>query len=183
MQYTFEQQILIGTVLGGSSLVRPPKGKNYYLSMRSKDELWLRYKMAEMPNFFKSDSLHRYGSTFRCNSSCCEKLTEIHEQIYNNSKRSVSMKVLDTLHDIALAVWYIDGGSKTGRNKKNAYLNTTKFGIDGTKVVLKYFNEVGLPCTLNRDGNRLKVLFSVESTEKFFKIIAHRFPTFMYHRL
>ena len=183
MLYDFEHQILVGTILGGSSLVRPPKGKNYYLSMRSKSDLWLRYKMSEMPSFFKSTKLHRYGPTNRCNSSCCKTLTEIHEILYNENERKISMDVLDSLHDIALAIWYLDGGSKTGRGRKNAYINTTKFGMEGTKTVLRYFNEIGMPCNLNRDGNRLKILFSVKGTEQFFKVTAHRFPTFMYHRL
>jgi len=183
MLYNFEHQVLVGTILGGSSLVKPPKGKNYYLSMRSKNELWLKYKMAEMPNFFKNPKIHQYGSTNRCNSSCCGTLTEIHDILYQGSKRHVSMEILDSLQDIALAVWFLDGGSKTGRDRKNAYINTTKFGEAGTKIVLRYFNEIGMPCNLNRDGSRLKVLFTVEGTLEFFKVTAHRFPTFMYNRL
>lgn len=183
MQYTFGNQVLIGTVLGGSSLVRPPKGKNYYLSMRNKNEMWLRYKMAEMPSFFKSPTLHKYGSTYRCNSSCSEMLTELHHSLYEGNKRKISMDVLDSLHDIALAIWYLDGGSKTGRNRKNAYINTTKFGKEGTETILQYFNELGMFCNLNRDGSRMKILFTVDGTEKLFRVIAHRFPNFMYHRL
>lgn len=184
MRYDFEHQVLIGTILGGSSLVRPPKGRNYYLSMRNKNEMWLQYKMAEMPNFFKNPKIHKYGSTHRCNSSCCQTLTEIHNSLYDDiSQRKISMEVLDSLHDVALAVWFLDGGSKTGRGRKNAYINTTKFGTEGTQTVLKYFNEIGMPCNLNRDGNRLKVLFSVEGTIQFFKVTAHRFPTFMYNRI
>lgn len=183
MLYDFQHQILIGTVLGGSSLVKPPKGKNYYLSMRGKNEEWLRYKMAEMPNFFKTGAIHKYGNTFRCNSACSEVLTEIKEILYSKNHRKVTMEVLDSLRDIALAVWFLDGGSKTGRDRKNAYINTTKFGESGTKTVLKYFNEVGMPCNINRDGDRLKVLFTVEGSSAFLKLIAHRFPPFMYSRL
>lgn len=183
MLYDFEHQVLVGTILGGSSLVKPPKGKNYYLSMRSKNDMWLKYKMAQMPSFFKKPNLHLYGSTHRCNSSCCPTLTEIHDFLYDGSKRQISMRVLDSLRDIALAVWFLDGGSKTGRGRKNAYINTTKFGEDGTKVVLRYFNEVGMSCNINRDGSRLKVLFTVDGTVSLFKVIAHQFPTFMYNRL
>lgn len=183
MRYDFQHQILIGTILGGSSLVKPPKGKNFYLSMRGKNEQWLRYKMAEMPDYFKSVSIHRYGNTFRCNSSCSPTLTEIKDVLYNGNKRQVTMNVLDSLKDIALSVWFLDGGSKTGRGKKNAYINTTKFGDAGTKIVMQYFREIGMPCNVNRDGKRLKVLFGVDGTKELFKTIAHQFPPFMYDRL
>lgn len=183
MQYHFENQVLIGTVLGGSSLVKPPKGKNYYLSMRSKNKDWLQYKMAEMSSYFTRPKIHLYGNTYRANSSCSETLTEFRGSLYEDENRNVSMEVLDSLRDIGIAIWFLDGGSKTGRGKKNAYINTTKFGEDGTKVVLKYFNEVGMQCNVNRDGHRMKVLFTVEGTEVLFKTIAHHFPKFMYCRL
>jgi hypothetical protein len=183
MLYNFENQVLIGTVLGGSSLIKPPRGKNYYLSMRSKNDIWLQYKMAEMPTYFKKPVLHLYGGTYRCNSSCSEALTEIQESLYEGNKRTIKMEVLDSLRDIALAIWFLDGGSKTGRGRKNAYINTTKFGEEGTNIVLKYFNEIGMPCNINRDASRFKILFTVDGTTTFLKIIAHRFPTFMYDRL
>lgn len=183
MLYKFEHQILIGTILGGSSLVKPPKGRNYYLSMRSSNELWLQYKMAEMSSFFKNPIIHSYGKTNRCNSSCGEVLTDLKEILYDENSRKINMEILDSLQDIALAIWYLDSGSKTGRNRKNAYINTTKFGECGSEIICKYFNEVGMPCNINRDGNRLKILFSIDGTSQFFSVVSHRFPTFMYHKM
>lgn len=183
MLYTFEHQVLIGTVLGGSSLIKPPRGKNYYLSMRNKNEMWLQYKMAEMTTYFKTPTLNFYSGTYRCNSSCSEPLTKLRDYLYEGNKRTIKMEVLDSLKDIALAIWFLDGGSKTGRNRKNAYLNTTKFGEAGTKIVLQYFNEIGMSCNINRDANRFKILFTVDGTIAFLKTIAHRFPVFMYGRL
>jgi hypothetical protein len=183
MQYNLQNQVLMGTILGGSSLVKPPKGKNYYLSMRNKDEKWLRYKMAEMHSYFQKPKLHLYNNTYRANSSCSPNLTEMQATLYEGNKRIVEMEALNTLMDIGIAIWFLDGGSKTGRGRKNAYINTTKFGEQGTEVVLQYFNEVGMPCHINRDGKRLKILFTVDGTIILFKTIAHRFPSFMYHRL
>ena len=178
-----QDQVLIGTVLCGSSLVRPPKGVNYYLSMRSQDETWLKYKMEEMPDLFKDAKLHCYGNTFRCNSRCSEVVTAFHEELYEDNKRRVTMDLLNRLMDIGIAIWYLESGSKTGRGRKNAYINTTKFGEDGTKLVHQYFNEVDMPCNINRDGTRLKVLFTIEGTTSLFTTIGHRVPHFMVHRL
>ena len=150
MQYDFEHQVLIGTILGGSSLARPPKGRNFYISMRSKNARWLKYKMAEMPSFFKDQKVRLYNGTYRANSSCLPRLTEIWEELYRGNERNISMPILDSLRDIGIAVWFIDGGSKAGRGKKNAYINTTKFREEGTRTILQYFNEVGMSCNINR---------------------------------
>lgn len=179
----FQSQVLIGTVLGGSSLVKPPKGINYYLSMRSQNEMWLKYKMSEMPKYFKDMKIHKYGNTLRCNSCCCESLTEFYHWIYKDGKRNPSMDLFDVLMDTGIAIWYLDSGGKTGRNKKNAYLNTTKFGEKNSKIALQYFNEIEIPCNINHDGKRTKLLFTVSGTVILLKTIAHRFPTFMHDRI
>jgi hypothetical protein len=163
--------------------VKPPKGINYYLSMRSQNELWLRYKMAEMAHYFSESKLHWYNNTFRVNSCCCEALTCCHTAMYDDGKRKVTMELLDRLRDVGIAIWWLESGSKTGRDKKNAYINTTKFGEDGTKVVHQYFNEVDMACNINRDGTRMKVLFTVSGTEALLSTIAHCFPEFMLDRL
>lgn len=180
---SFQSQVLLGTVLGGSSLVKPPKGTNYYLSMRGQNENWLFYKMAEMQNYFPEIKAHKYGNTFRCNSSCSPKITDLYQKLYHNNKRKIEMSILDTLTDTGIAVWFLDSGGKTGRGKKNAYINTTKFDTEGTEIIMRYFNELDVSCNVNHDGKRLKVLFTVKGTESLFKIIAHRFPTFMYYRI
>jgi hypothetical protein len=181
--YVIQDQVLIGTILGGSSLVKPPKGINYYLSMRSQNELWLEYKMQQMSDLFSSPKINWYNNTFRCNSSCSEKLTVYYNEMYDGNRRKITMSLLDKLKDIGIAVWFLESGSKTGRNRKNAYINTTKFGEDGTKIVHQYFNEVDLECNVNRDGKRIKVLFTVEGTLNLFRVIAHEFPKFMLHRI
>jgi len=66
--FDWQEQIIIGTVLGGSSLTKPPKGKNYYLSMRSKEELWLRFKMGHLQSYYKEFDLQSYNGTFRANT-------------------------------------------------------------------------------------------------------------------
>lgn len=183
MYYDFEHQILLGTILGGSSLVRPPKGRNYYLSMQSKNSQWLQWKADYMPHYFNDYKMRLYGSTYRCNSICCRKLTDLYGLLYKDNERNITMSILDILQDTGLAIWFLDGGSKTGRGKRNAYLNTTRFGYEGTKIIRQYFNEVNMNCEINRDKKRWKVLFTVEGTICFLKTIAHQFPNFMYNRL
>lgn len=180
--YDVKKNFLIGTVLGGSSLVKPPKGVNYYLSMRSQNRDWLIYKMGHMEKYFEESSIYQYGNTYRVNSCCHGDLTDVYETLYEENKRKVTMKVLDPFMDMGLSVWFLDNGGKTGRDKKNAYLNTTKFGEAGTDVIKEYFCSLEVPCNVNRDKERLRVLFTVEGTERYMEIIAYCFPPFMSHR-
>lgn len=183
MEFNFEHQVLIGTILGGASLVKPAAGRNYHLSMRSHNLLWLEYKMALMPNFFPETVIHQYGVTFRCNSTCSETLTRLHDVMYCGEKRTVSMEILDSLRDIALAIWFLDRGGKGGRGRKNAYINTTKFGEIGTITIRDYFHLIDCYCQVNCSGSRRKVLFSLAGTEKFFRTVAHHFPKFMWAKM
>jgi len=182
--FDWQDQIVVGTVLGGASLVKPPKGTNCYLSMRSKNEKWLLFKMTHLTRYFKNPVVHKYGNSYRCNSSCSPKLTELKTMLYSGNGRTVSLEILDPLRDIGLAIWYLDGGGKTGRGKKNVYINTTKFGKAGTEIVMNYFQLLFLSCAINRNGEkRWRVLLDVEATNKFLKIVTHHFPSFMYHKI
>lgn len=180
---TYQNQILYGTILGGTSIIRPPKGVNYYLSMRGNNLKWLMYKKQLLPNYFEGCKINQYGNTYRVNSRCMETLTEIRSIFYKGHKRKIHMRVLDSLTSVALAVWFLDSGGKSGRGKKNAYINTTRFGKRGTRTIRKYFRSVDMPCNINVDGKREKILFSVKGTEKLMRVIAHDFPSFMYNRI
>jgi hypothetical protein len=186
--FSWQDQILIGTVLSGSSIVKPPEGKNCYLSMRDKNSKWLQYKMEAMTNYFKSPKIHRYGNSFRCNSVCCPRLTELRKALYRDNERFISHEILDPMQSIGLSIWYIDGGGKTGRGRKNVYLNTTKFGEEGSKIICEYFQAIFSPkwggCSINRNGdNRWRVLLDVKASLKFLSIIASDLPTFMLHKM
>ena len=179
----WQKQIVVGTVLGGSSLVRPKKGLNYHLSMAGGSPFWLEYKMQELGDLFPNRALSQDGKTHRCTSSCCESFTDVYNDLFQDGQRHITIDVLNPLQDIALAMWFLDGGGKTGRGKKNAYFNTTRLGEDGTGAVCSYFNEMGWDCSGHESNGRRRVIFSVSGTDRLFKTISHRFPSFMYHRL
>lgn len=171
-------QILIGTIMGGSSLIKPAKGNNYFLSMRSTNELWLKWKILQLESFFIKKNVFKDKNTYRVTSNCSSFLTEIRTEFYSNNRRIVSSSILDNLQDIGLAVWFLEDGGRIGRNKKNAYLNCKKYG-KLAKLIENYFNSMSICCKLSSN----RIVFSVKGTQKLFKIIAHRFPDFMHYKL
>lgn len=177
----WHKQIVIGTVLGGSSLVKPKKGKNCYLFMRSANKKWLEYKAYELSALASQRPFTKEGNTIRWHSNCYPIFTNYHELFYEKTKKSVKMDILDSLRDIGLAIWYCDCG-KLIKNKIT--MNTNKFGEDGTETIVKYFNEVGVGETcLVRERKYIRLGFSEEATNKFLLIVASRIPDFMHAKL
>jgi hypothetical protein len=178
----WQRQIILGTVLGGSSIVRPSGGKNSYLSMRGSNAYWLEYKSYELkelasPNPFLIEKENRY---FRWHSLCYPVFNEFHTLFYRDRKKRVEMSVLNELRDIGLAVWFVDGGRY---ERRHVVLNTTSFGWEGSETICGFFNEITLPASIKQKGNSFRVQLEPNASIKFLKTIAHRVPQFMHHHL
>jgi hypothetical protein len=178
----WQRQIIIGTILGGSSIVKPKGGRNSYLSMRGKDAYWLEYKSQELKNLasptpFLIENENKY---FRWHSLCYPEFNEYHELFYRSGKKCVSMEVLNELRDIGLAIWFLDGG-KLDRGR--IVFNTNVFKEAGTKLISQYFNEISMNSDAIIKGNSFRVTIEADSVDKFFKVIAKQVPQFMLHKL
>lgn len=175
----WQRQIVLGTVLGGSSIVKPARGRNCYLFMRSMNRNWLAYKALELQSFASQRPFTEEGNTNRWHSNCFPVFNEFRELLYVGSVKTVNTEVLDKLRDIGLAVWYCDCGKlKNGK----AMIHTQKFGKEGTKMIVKYFNELGIECDIYVDKkSKSHYLAMTDSgSEQFFKTVAHRMPSFMH---
>jgi hypothetical protein len=177
----WHKQIIMGTVLGGSSLVKPKKGKNCYIFMRCADKKWLEYKAYELSPLASQRPFTKEGNTIRWHSNCYPVFTDYYNLFYKSNKKAVNMDILDSLRDIGLAIWYADCG-KLHKNK--IILNTNKFGEEGTKTIVRYFDEVGVGETnLIKERQYTRLEFSPNATTKFLLIVANRIPDFMHAKL
>jgi len=177
----WHQQIITGTVLGGSSLVKPAKGKNCYLFMRSSDQQWLKYKAAELNNLASQRPFTYEQSTARWHSNCFPIFTQLYNRFYPDKKKIVTMEILDSLRDIGLAIWYGDCGKLKGNT---ALLNTNKFGEKGTKLMSNYFSEAGIgKADVVREKNYFRLNLDEQASNKFFLIVANHLPEFMQKQL
>jgi len=176
----WHKQIILGTVLGGSSLVKPKGGRNCYLVMRSTDHDWISYKAVELAVLSSQNPFVEERNTLRWHSNCYPVFTEFYNLLYVNKVKTISMEALDPLKDIGLAIWYGDCGKiKNGR----ITLNTNKFG-EGNKTIMEYFNQAGIGETeVIRDRRYLRILFSEKASEKFLMLVAHRLPEFTHQKL
>ena len=101
----WQRQIVLGTILGGSSIVKPSKGRNCYLFMRSRYRDWLAYKSHELNIFSSQRPFTEEGNTLRWHSNCYPVFNEFRDLFYVDGVKAVKMEILDTLKDTGLAIW------------------------------------------------------------------------------
>lgn len=175
------RQIIYGTVLGGSSIVRPVQGKNCYLAMRDRDLEWLTYKTQELSAFFKMDeaTIKRDKNTFRCYSVAYPAFNDFYSQFYQDGEKIVRKEILERLNDVAWMIWFQDAGRKSSRK---AYLRTHKFGEEGTVMIADYFNSLDVECSPHLARGRHEIVFSNKGAHEFLKVISRCLPPFIVDR-
>jgi hypothetical protein len=138
---------------------------------------WLKTKSAELVEFASKKPFYEYKTTITWRSSCHPFFTELRNKLYQEDQKIVTMDWLDQLRDLAIAVWFGDSGCMTGRGQKNACLRTQSFGKEGNQIIERYFNEVGIPCAMNKSRESFVIVFSVEGTKNLFRLIANSLPS------
>lgn len=173
-----QRQVLYGTILGGSSIIRPERGKNCYLAMRDHDYNWLSYKIEELRDFFKIDSstIKKDKNTYRCYSIAYPVFNEVYDIFYRDGKKIVPKETLELLTDEAWMVWFVDAGRKS---KRKAYLRTHKFGDEGTQIIADYFNSFECWCEPHQCRGRHEIVFSNRGAYELLTYVAPRLPDFL----
>ena len=171
----WQRQVLLGTVLGGSSIKRI--NKNCHLSMRGSNKRWLDYKAQEL-EFMEAENPYTMDreNYYRWHSACSPYLNGLYDLFYEGGKKRLRPEVLDGLRDIGLAGWFLDAG-KIARGR--ATVGVRSFGEDGARVAGEYFGLLGMENEAGRTG----VTLTGEATGKFLGIIGAEVPDFMSDRL
>lgn len=169
---TKQKSLIIGTILGGSSIIKPKKGKNCYLSMRDKDLVWLKYK-ADQIEELASQSPLTIETTNRWHSVCYPLFNEYHEMFYQGKKRVLKADVLNLLHDSSLAIWFGDAG----KCKENTIiLNTNIWGKKGTELIREYFDSLDWNVEVFMERKNYRIKFDEESSKDFLSLCSQYLP-------
>lgn len=182
---TTQKQIVLGTLMGGSSCVKPKRGRNSYLSMRGRDLNWLKYKATELADLAseKPITIEDGRDYCRWHSLSFSVLNDFRGMFYGgDGKRVVSPEVLDQLCDTAWAVWYGDSGRVLKGHR--IQLNTTVHGEDGTAAIAEYLNRFNhMHADVLRAGAGWRITFDESGSREFVRVMGHRLPPFMIERL
>lgn len=170
------KQVIYGTILGGSSIIIPKGGKNYYLAMRDCNDKWLTYKTELLKGLFKDNCIKKDKNTYRCYSIAYPFFKNIYSSFYDGKNKFIDKNVLELLTDQAWMIWFIDAGR---RSKKKCYLRTNKFGDIGTKIIADYFCSLDCECQPHLARGRNEVVFSIKGSNEFMNVIKNCIPSFI----
>jgi hypothetical protein len=169
-----QRNIIIGTILGGSSVVKPSKGRNCYLSMRSKNIDWLRWKATELRSLATQEPI-TVEKTNRWHSICYPIFNEFREMFYDGKDRVLTEDALDLLQDLAMGIWFGD----CGRHENGlVILNTHIWKEKGSKLIVEYFDKLDWKAEVFTERKNYRVRLDEESSEDFLKICMPQMPHF-----
>jgi hypothetical protein len=164
--------LIIGTILGGSSIIKPKKGKNCYLSMREKDISWLRFKSEQLVDL-ASQSPMTIEKTNRWHSVCYPIFNEFRGMFYEDDRRSLKIDTLNLLHDSSIAIWFGDAGKCKG---DRVLLNTNIWGKEGTNLIVEYFKSLEWDASVALERKNFRVKLGEESSKEFLSMVSSYLP-------
>lgn len=165
-----QKQVIIGTVLGGSSLCKTQKGKNFYLLMRGKNLIWLQKKAGELINLSNKKNVIERDGTYRWNSKCLTEMSELSKYFFKNKTRYLKIEILDNITDLGLAVWYLDCGNYIN---EQIILNTNIWGLRNSQKIQKYFKLLDYKSKIKKIKNSINIILDKPSSENFLQTISH----------
>ena len=168
-------QVIKGTILGGSSIICPKNGRNCYLSMRSKNGLWMDYKLRELTELASPEPL-TLEKTNRWHSLSYPIFSDLYQEFYQNGKRNLKENALESLSDVAFAIWLGDAGKI---RDEELILNTNIWGKKGNKLIIDYFNSLEYKTEIIKERKSLRVKLDKSSTKKFLNLAVPHLPVFM----
>lgn len=169
-----QEQVIMGTILGGSSIIKPKKGKYAYLAMRDKNSKWLEHKSEHLKSLTSLEPF-TIEKTNRWHSFCLPFFDKMQDKFYKNGKRFLKMETLDSFWDIGLAIWFGDSAKKIN---KGIILNTHIWGLKGTKTIKEYL-ELALigESEIIKDRNCYRLKLPKTTSLKILKLIEHHLPS------
>lgn len=167
----FDQQILIGSLLGDASIEK--RGNSYRFteehSIKQRDYLTWKRKQLSKVLYFQPDEIHK--GRYRIRSHANSFLSKFHRSWYCNGKKILGYDVFN-IDNVGLAIWYGDDGGISYGSHPVFNLATATFTLQENimlqEILLKSFD---LKTSLLRDGKYFRLRFSQESVTKFLNLI------------
>jgi len=180
-QLTFtnkEKQVILGTLLGNSSIIKPKKSKNPHFQMResiSKKGLWIRCKAHELQRFSRPKSFVQDKDSYRWNSISCPCWNEYYELCYKDGEKNITETWLDQLQDYGIACWFMDKGEL---HKNMASIRVSRLTKESVDAIKNYFEILNIQAEIKKFGGSKIIAFKETNLLKFMKIFSHRLPVY-----
>ena len=163
----YQQQLLIGLLLGDGALVPNSWMKHYRLFIGHGEEqkaylFWL-YK-AFQSFTLSAPKYHTLTKSWRFRTISHPAFTAFHDSFYPQGSKAVPESIRDLLvSPLSLAIWYMDDGCYVKRNR-TFVLNTQSFSkIDNERLQMCLLENFGITANLNRDKRYWRLYIPMRS--------------------
>lgn len=174
-----EKQVVLGSLLGSSSIIKPAKSKNPHFQMResiSKGGNWIRCKAYELARFSRPKSFVADKDSFRWNSISDSCWNQFYDLCYKDGNKHITSQWLDQLQDFGIACWFLDKGCI---KDKNCFIRISRMNQESIDNILNFFKIIDIPANVKNHGGSKILNFEKENKTKLLKLIVHRFPLYL----
>lgn len=159
-----QRSLIIGTMLDDGEMRCKREALlevNHSLAQRE----YVDWKYAVLRDLVSTPPRERLGNgkrvAYRFTTLSLPDLTPIFCSFYKGGQKVVPEISLDSL---ALAVWFMDDGS---RSRRSAYFNTQQFSIENQwRLITMLERQFGIECTLNKDKSYRRIRVATRSMSK-----------------
>jgi len=168
-----QKSLIIGCILGDGYLRRLEGRKFAFLevnhSIKAKDYVDWKYEILKdiCKNPPKERIVGEGRVAYRFFTKEHPEIDKLYELFYEKGKKKIPKNF--SLDPLALAVWFMDDGSKT--KKGDVYLNSQQFDWKSQRRLLHALRMMGIRARMNKDKKYWRIRIKRESIPKFLEII------------
>ena len=164
-----QRSLIVGTLLGDGAM-RCKVNALIEINHSAEQKAYVDWKHQQLAELVGTPPKPRNGNggrvAYRFTTLSRPELTPYCRAFYPNGKKVVPDV---TLTPLALAVWFMDDGSKSHRA---LYLNTQQFELEDQLRLVKILStQFGIHATLNRDKTYHRIRVAVRSVDRFVELI------------
>jgi recombination protein RecA len=178
-----QHDILVGSLLGDGTLRKQGTRTNALLEVNHAMQFkeYVDWKWQQFRHYVRTPPKSRNGNgkriAYRFTTQSLPVFTEYHQWFYRDRKKRVPKDII--LTPLALAVWFMDDGTKS---RSACYLNTQQFTIEEQQYLQHLLAQTfGIHSTLNRDKHYYRIRITSRATRTLHDVVRpHILPCFCY---
>lgn len=177
-----QKSIVLGSLLGDGYLriVKGRKNAFYEANHAYSQKEYVDWKFRHLKSLCISSPKQRTGNgnriAYRFFSKQHVELTDLYNLFYKNGKKQIPNIKLDPL---AIAVWYMDDGSKC--RSSDVYFNTQQFCVEDQMRLIQLLSSYQIQARLNKDKSYSRIRVMKESIRILMNLIQPNIiPTMRY---
>ena len=175
-----QEEIIIGSLLGDGHLARTTRGYAFRVNHGLIQREYVDWKYRELELFTNSQP-GVYGTSYYFRTISHPYFDDLRSVFYRESRKIVPDEFELWLTPLALAVWFMDDGTREG---KQVRLNTQCFTRDEHDKLARILEAtLGIATTINRDKDRYRLRIQEESMPRFRQLVRPHIIPSMHYKL